>query len=251
MVLWWGLQRMLTELCSLESAQGQKQNKGAYPGWRCLTSLSNSKGVHKSVIRDWYQVWANRLLLRGRFSMLIPHITAAGKRAGLYHANVKPGNSKSTTGCTWVQIYQSSWYKTHGWVPHTVGILLLPISSVKLTSFHYTAFVNPSLIQPVDQEPLSPKRRKHWHQSYSPTPGQPSGTLPFSFLLIHWVTLTPILQPCRSRTYLVWWLPEGLQCSWRPSGITESRGQRLAAPRAERSRRASANTSRTWGNLPG
>lgn len=65
------------------------------------------------------------------------------------------------------------------------------------------------------------------------------------------VTLTPILQPCRSRTYLVWWLPEGLQCSWRPSGITESRGQRLAAPRAERSRRASANTSRTWGNLMG
>lgn len=61
MVLWWGLQRMLSEMCSLESAQGQKQNKGAYPGWCCLTSLSNSKGLHKSVTQDWYQVWANRL----------------------------------------------------------------------------------------------------------------------------------------------------------------------------------------------
>lgn len=60
------------EVCFLEPAQGQKQNKGVYTGWCCLTSLAKlPKGSGNQSWRYW--VRASRLL-RGRLSTLIPRI---------------------------------------------------------------------------------------------------------------------------------------------------------------------------------
>lgn len=198
-------------------------HEGVHQGWCCCTSPAK---LHAASEISHASTGAAPKLAES--NILTSHKNNFWKAAGLYVANIKHRYSKCTTACSCTKTSQTDTKSRDE---------CLMLSQVPLCPCHGANAPISAVPSVLDIQSPSP------HSALT----QPAVTLPCSSA----VTLTPILQPCRSRTYLVWWLPEGLQCSWRPSGITESRGQRLAAPRAERSRRASANTSRTWGNLMG